>query len=181
MHVETLRLPDVKLVHMPVHGDRRGSFTELVHATRFAEHGLPAAFPQANHSHSRRGALRGLHYQLAVPQGKLVRPLTGSIFDVAVDVRQSSPTFGQWVGETLTAGDGRALWVPEGFAHGFLVLSETADVWYACTACYDPTSEHAVAWNDPEIGIAWPLAGLELSMSPRDAAAGRLADTPAFA
>ena len=172
MIVEETGLPGVLIVRAPVHADPRGFFTEVFHAGRFAEIGLPTSFVQDNHSHSRRHVLRGLHFQLEQPQGKLVRLVTGAIFDVAVDLRRSSPDFGRWTGVTLEAGDGRQLWIPAGFAHGFLVLSDVADVTYKCTTVYHAPSNHAIRWNDPELGIRWPLAdGGQPTRSPADATA----------
>jgi dTDP-4-dehydrorhamnose 3,5-epimerase len=163
----------VLVVAAPVFGDGRGFFTELFHAEKFAALGLPSTFVQDNHSRSARHTLRGLHLQLEPhAQGKLVRPVSGVIFDVAVDVRPLSPSYGRWAGVTLEAGDGRALWVPPGCAHGFLVLSEEADVVYKCTGVYHPGSERALAWDSPAVGITWPLPpGVPPMLSPRDAAA----------
>lgn len=173
MHLTPTALPGVTVVSAPVYGDARGFFTELFHADSFAALGLPTAFVQDNHSRSAQHTLRGLHWQRAPhAQGKLVRPITGTIFDVAVDLRPGSATYGRWTGHTLTAGDGRALYVPPGCAHGFLVLSEMADVMYKCTTPYHPASECAVAWDSALLAIAWPLpAGVTPVLSPRDAAA----------
>lgn len=172
MIAEKTDLRDVLIVRSPVHTDARGFFNEIFHADRFAAIGLPTAFVQDNHSRSARHVLRGLHFQLEQPQGKLVHPVTGTIFDVAVDLRRSSPDFGRWVGVTLQAGDGRQVWIPPGFAHGFLVLSESADVTYKCTTPYHAASNNAIRWNDPEIGIRWPLAaGVEPTLSAADATA----------
>jgi dTDP-4-dehydrorhamnose 3,5-epimerase len=151
-------IPDVVLVEPVVHGDERGFFLETFHAAKFAEAGLDLAFVQHNHSRSRRGTLRGLHYQIRHPQGKLVRAVTGEVFDVAVDLRRSSDTFGRWVGETLSAANKRMLWIPAGFAHGFYVLSEMADFAYACTDLYAPEHERTLRWDDPDVAIDWPLA-----------------------
>ncbi|HEV8448929.1 MAG TPA: dTDP-4-dehydrorhamnose 3,5-epimerase [Gemmatimonadaceae bacterium] len=172
MIVERTELRDVAVVRAPVHADTRGFFTETFHADRFASIGLPTSFAQDNHSRSHRNVLRGLHFQLEQPQGKLVRAVTGRIFDVAVDLRRSSPDFGRWVGVTLEAGDGRQLWIPPGFGHGFLVLSDVADVTYKCTTVYHAPSNRAIRWNDPEIGIRWPLPhGVEPTLSDADAGA----------
>jgi dTDP-4-dehydrorhamnose 3,5-epimerase len=173
-------LPGVLLVESPVHGDSRGSFTEVFHAEKFAAIGLPTTWVQDNHSRSAGGILRGLHYQLEQPQGKLVRAVTGAIYDVAVDVRRSSPHFGKWVGVTLREGDGRQLWIPPGFAHGFFVLSQSADVAYKCTTLYHAGSDRSLAWNDPTIGIEWPLEGATPSLSAKDAAAPLLANAELF-
>jgi dTDP-4-dehydrorhamnose 3,5-epimerase len=173
-------LPEVLLIEAAVCSDPRGFFVELFHAEKFAAFGLPTEFRQSNQSRSSQGTLRGLHYQLHQPQGKLIRPTNGRIFDVAVDVRRSSPCFGRWVGVILEAGDGRALYVPPGFAHGFLVLSETADLWYQCTTCYDAASDRSVAWNDPDIGVAWPSSGQDPLLSAKDAHAPRLSEAEVF-
>jgi len=167
---ERTDLPDVVVVRSPVHGDSRGFFMEVFHEERFAELGLPSHFAQDSHSRSTSGVLRGLHFQLEQPQGKLVRAVSGSIFDVAVDLRRSSPHYGKWVGVTLEAGDGRQLWIPPGFAHGFLVLSDSANVSYKCTTVYHPQSNSGIRWDDPDIGIRWPLADGQLPLlSPKDA------------
>jgi len=167
-------LPGVLVVEGVVHRDARGFFLETFHAQKFREGGIDAAFVQDNHSASQRGTLRGLHAQWRRPQGKLVRVLFGEIFDVAVDARRGSPTFGRWVGVNLSHDNFRQLWVPAGFLHGFCVLSERAEVEYKCTELYDPGGELGVAWNDPDIGIKWPIA--EPALSAKDAAAPRLAD-----
>jgi dTDP-4-dehydrorhamnose 3,5-epimerase len=135
---------------------------------------------QDNHSRSQKGVLRGLHFQNPGPQGKLVRVAQGAVFDVAVDLRRSSPTFGQWVGVELSAANKRMFWVPEGFAHGFLTLEPDTDFLYKCTAPYAPQSEHTLAWNDPAVGIDWPLDGAEPALSAKDAAGLALADVPAL-
>jgi dTDP-4-dehydrorhamnose 3,5-epimerase len=168
------QLPGVLVVEPVVHRDARGFFLETFHAGKFREGGIDAAFVQDNHSASQRGTLRGLHAQWRRPQGKLVRVLFGEIFDVAVDARRGSPNFGRWVGVNLSHDNFRQLWVPAGFLHGFCVLSERAEVEYKCTDLYDPGGELGVAWNDPDIGIEWPIA--EPVLSPKDAAAPRLAD-----
>lgn len=168
-------LPGVLVVEPVVHRDERGFFLETYHAGKYRQGGVGLEFVQDNHSRSVRGTLRGLHAQLARPQGKLVRCVEGEIFDVAVDIRRGSPTFGRWAGATLSAESFHQLWVPPGFAHGFCVTSEVAQVEYKCTALYDPTDELVVAWNDPDLAIAWPLAG-EPRLSARDRAAPRLAD-----
>jgi dTDP-4-dehydrorhamnose 3,5-epimerase len=173
-------LPDVLLVEPKVFGDARGFFLESWNAKSFAEAGIPAAFVQDNHSRSPRGVLRGLHYQIRQPQGKLVRVVSGEVFDVAVDLRRASPTFGRWVGERLSADNKRMLWIPPGFAHGFLVLSESADFLYKTTDYYAPEHERVIAWNDPDLGIRWPLAGTP-TLSARDAAGARLNDAEHFA
>ena len=182
MKVERTRLPDVLVVESPVLRDDRGFFSEVHHAEKLAALGLPTMFAQDNHSRSRAHVIRGMHFQLQQPQGKLVRPITGAIFDVAVDIRRSSRTFGQWAGVTLEAGDGRQLWVPPGFAHGFLVLSDGADVLYKCTTTYHAASDRSLAWNDAAIGIEWPIpAGVSVVLSEKDARAPDLASAELFA
>jgi dTDP-4-dehydrorhamnose 3,5-epimerase len=173
-------IADVLLIEPKVFGDPRGFFLESWNAKAFAEAGIPAAFVQDNHSRSPRGVLRGLHYQIRQPQGKLVRVVAGEVFDVAVDLRRASPTFGRWVGERLSADNKRMLWIPPGFAHGFLVLSESADFLYKTTDYYAPEHERVLAWNDPELGVKWPLAGTP-TLSARDAAGTRLRDAEVFA
>ena len=182
MHVVSTAIPDLLIVESPVFTDARGFFTDVFHATRFADAGLPTTFVQDSHSHNAQHVLRGLHYQLHQPQGKLVRAITGTVFDVAVDLRRESATFGHWVGVTLTAGDGRQLYIPPGFAHGFLTLSASADMGYKMTAPYHPASECALAWTDPTVAIAWPLpAGVAPILSPRDHAAPTLDAAPVYA
>ena len=174
MRIADSPLPGVRIVEPLVHRDERGFFLEVFHAAKFAEQGLDVAFVQDNHSSSRRGALRGLHLQTIEPQGKLVRCVEGEIFDVAVDVRRGSPTFARWFGVSLSASNFRQLWIPPGFAHGFAVLSEVAQVEYKCTSLYRPDADLSIAWNDPEIGVAWPVA--EPLLSAKDARAARLAE-----
>ena len=157
MKITPTDLPEILIVEPDVHRDERGFFLETWHAEKFAAEGLDVTFVQDNHSRSGRGILRGLHAQLARPQGKLVRASLGEIYDVAVDIRHGSPRFGQHVGVVLSADNFRQLWIPEGFAHGFCVMSEFAELQYKCTDVYDPTSEITVAWNDPGIGIQWPV------------------------
>jgi dTDP-4-dehydrorhamnose 3,5-epimerase len=176
VNVERTALPDVVIVRAPVHADDRGFFTEVFHEDKFAAIGLPTSFAQDNHSRSAHHVLRGLHFQLENPQGKLVRAVTGTIFDVAVDIRRSSPTYGKWAGITLEAGDGRQVWIPGGFAHGFFVLSEWADVTYKCTTVYHAASNCGIRWDDPSIGVEWPIpSGIEPIVSPADAAGASLA------
>jgi dTDP-4-dehydrorhamnose 3,5-epimerase len=172
-------IPDVLVVEPKVFGDARGFFLESWNAQAFAEAGIPASFVQDNHSRSPRGVLRGLHYQIRQPQGKLVRVTAGEVFDVAVDLRRASPTFGRWVGERLSAENKRMLWIPPGFGHGFLVLSESADFLYKTTDYYAPEHERVIAWNDPELAIKWPLAGTP-TLSGRDAAGARFRDAEVF-
>jgi dTDP-4-dehydrorhamnose 3,5-epimerase len=164
MQVFDTALRDVKLLRPTRHGDARGWFAEVFNTADFRKSGLPAEFVQDNQSHSSRGVLRGLHYQVEKPQGKLVRVLDGHIWDVAVDLRRDSPDFGRWAGFHLRpkneAGELELLWIPEGFAHGFLVLSDTADVLYKTTQLYHPPGERCIRWDDSSLGIAWPLAEL---------------------
>ncbi len=150
-------LPGVLILEPTVHTDERGSFMETYHLRTYAQHGIAGTFVQDNHSYSRRSTLRGLHYQLRQPQGKLVYAVTGEIFDVAVDIRRGSPTFGRWVGTTLSAHNKRQIYVPHGFAHGFCVLSEEADVIYKCTDFYAPGDEYGILWSDHSIGVEWPI------------------------
>ena len=169
--------PDVKIVEPVVHGDARGFFAETWNARDYAAAGIAAGFVQDNHSRSARGVLRGLHYQLVQPQGKLVRIAAGRAFDVAVDIRRSSARFGQWVGVELSAANHRQLWVPAGFAHGFLALEDGTELLYKCTDYYAPEHERSILWSDPALGIAWPLEGIGTpAVSARDAAASPLAD-----
>jgi dTDP-4-dehydrorhamnose 3,5-epimerase len=174
MKVSETSLPGVLLVEPVVHGDERGFFLETYHRQRYGAAGIDLEFVQDNHSRSRRGTLRGLHAQVEREQGKLLRCVEGEIFDVAVDARRGSPRFGQWVGEVLSAANFRQLWIPPGFLHGFCVLSETAQVEYKCTDLYVPSDEISVAWDDPEIGIDWPIE--DPLLSERDRAAGTLAE-----
>jgi dTDP-4-dehydrorhamnose 3,5-epimerase len=169
-------IPGVLLVEPRVFGDARGFFLETYHADRYAAAGVPGPFVQDNVSRSRRGVLRGLHFQHPHGQGKLVQVLEGEVFDVAVDVRVGSPTFGEWVGERLSADTRRQLYIPPGFAHGFLVTSEDALFVYKCTDVYHPESERSLRWDDPALGIEWPLGDVELSA--KDRAAPTLAELP---
>lgn len=162
-------LPGVIIIEPDVHRDERGFFLESYHAEKYREGGVDGVFVQDNHSRSVRGILRGLHMQLRRAQGKLVRVVDGEVYDVAVDVRQGSPTFGRWIGVTLSAENCRQVYIPEGFAHGFVVTSDAAEFEYKCTNFYDPGSELSIAWNDPEIGIEWPIASPTLSVKDRDA------------
>ena len=181
MKISDTALPGVKLIEPKVFGDDRGFFLESWNARAFADAGLDLTFVQDNHSRSARHVLRGLHYQIADPQGKLVRVTVGSVFDVAVDIRRSSPSFGKWVGYELSAENKRMLYVPPGFAHGFVVLSDTADFLYKCTTFYAPANERSIAWNDPAIGIDWPIGDATPLLSGKDSAAGLLADSEVFA
>jgi len=159
-------LPGVLLLEPKVFGDVRGFFMETWQAARYGAAGMPERFVQDNHSRSRRGVLRGLHYQLTQPQGKLVWVTRGAVFDVAVDIRRGSPSFGRWYGCVLDDVDHRQLYIPPGFAHGFCVVSDEADFFYKCTDYYHPQSEQGIAWDDPDIGIDWPLR--EVSLSGKD-------------
>ncbi|MDP1536722.1 MAG: dTDP-4-dehydrorhamnose 3,5-epimerase [Burkholderiales bacterium] len=180
MNIVKTELPDVLIIEPKVFGDERGFFFESFNAKTFATlTGLKPTFVQDNHSRSARNVLRGLHYQIRQPQGKLVRVAVGEVFDVAVDVRKSSPTFGQWTGALLSAENKRMLWVPEGYAHGFLVLSESADFLYKTTDYYAPEHERCVAWDDPDIGIQWPLTA-EPIQAAKDRAGKRLQDAEVF-
>jgi len=182
MNFVPTRLRDVVLIEPSVFADTRGLFMETWEAAKFAAAGIEGRFVQDNHSESRQWVLRGLHYQVRKPQGKLVRVTRGEVFDVAVDMRRSSPTFGEWVGQHLSAENRRMLWIPPGYAHGFLVLSEHAEFLYKCTDYYDPGGERAVGWNDPAIGIEWPLPpGVEPIMSEKDRVAPGLALAERFA
>lgn len=174
LKITPTELPEVLLIEPDVHRDERGFFLETWHAEKYATAGLEANFVQDNHSRSSRGTLRGLHAQLNKPQGKLVRASVGEIYDVAVDIRQGSPTFGKHVGVLLSAENFRQLWVPEGYAHGFCVVSEAAELQYKCTDVYDPTGDIIIRWDDPAIGIEWPIE--EPLLSERDSKARVLAE-----
>ena len=177
MKVTATVIPDVKLIEPDVYGDARGFFLESWNRRAFREHGLDLDFVQDNHSRSSRGILRGLHYQVKHPQGKLVRVTSGRVFDVAVDLRETSPTFGGWVGEELSADNHRMLWVPPGFAHGFYVLSDSADFLYKATDYYMPEHERAIRWDDADLAIDWPLAGGEAPLlADKDRRAKRFRD-----
>jgi dTDP-4-dehydrorhamnose 3,5-epimerase len=181
LQVIATEIPDVKLIEPRVHRDDRGFFMESWNAKAFAAAGLEAGFVQDNHSRSARGVLRGLHYQLTRPQAKLMRVTAGAVFDVAVDLRRSSPTFGRWVGAELSATNRRMLWIPAGFAHGFLALEDGSDLLYKCSDFYVPEDERALAHDDPALAIAWPALDGPRVLSPRDAAAPRLADVDCYA
>lgn len=182
MKVTQTALPEVLILEPKVFGDARGFFMESFNADTFREAtGLDVAFVQDNHSRSSRGVLRGLHYQLQQAQGKLVRVVRGAVFDVAVDMRKSSPDFGKWVGVELSEANNRQLWVPAGFAHGFVVLSESADFLYKTTDYYAPAHERCLKWDDPTVGVIWPLQGLEPSLSAKDQKGLPLAECDAFA
>jgi dTDP-4-dehydrorhamnose 3,5-epimerase len=181
MQVTSLAIPDVFLIEPTVFGDSRGFFYESFNQRLFDEAtGNSQQFVQDNHSRSAKGVLRGLHYQIRQPQGKLVRVVRGAVFDVAVDVRRSSPTFGRWVGEELSEENRRQLWVPPGFAHGFVVLSDTAEFLYKTTDYYAPAHERCIAWNDPDLAIDWRLEGLQPLLSAKDAKGAKLAQAELF-
>jgi len=173
--VSATALPEVKLIEPKVFGDARGFFYESWNAREFAAAGIDANFVQDNHSRSGKGVLRGLHYQLKSPQGKLVRVIAGSVFDVAVDIRRGSPNFGKWAGIELSAENRRMLWVPPGFAHGFLVLSESCEFLYKATDYYAPQFERAILWSDTALAIAWPVVAAPI-LSDKDASAPHLQD-----
>ena len=180
MKVVSTRIPDVLILEPKVFGDARGFFYESFNQQAFAQAtGLDVAFVQDNHSRSAQGVLRGLHYQIQHPQGKLVRCARGAVLDVAVDIRRRSATFGQWVGVELSEENNRQLWIPPGFAHGFMVLTASADFLYKTTDYYAPAFERCIAWNDPAIGIAWP-AGITPQLSAKDATGRLLADAEVF-
>lgn len=170
MRATPTAIPDVLVIEPKVFGDERGFFYESYNEKAFYEAtGLDVRFVQDNHSKSARNVLRGLHYQVQQPQGKLVRVVQGEVFDVAVDIRKDSKTYGQWVGQVISADNNKQLWIPPGLAHGFVVLSETAEFLYKTTDYYAPAHEHCIAWNDPDLAIAWPIDGMP-SLSAKDAA-----------
>ncbi|MFC3652370.1 dTDP-4-dehydrorhamnose 3,5-epimerase [Dyella humi] len=177
MKAITTSLPGVLVVEPQVFEDPRGFFYESYHEAKYAKLGIYASFVQTNVSRSSKGVLRGLHYQWPNPQGKLVSVLEGEVYDVAVDIRLGSPTFGQWTSAMLTADNRRHMWIPAGFAHGFCVLSEQATFTYQCTTLYDPTADASICWNDAAIGVDWPVG--EPLISSKDAKAPLLADVPA--
>lgn len=179
MEIQPTSIPDLLIIEPVVHGDTRGFFLETYHRRKFANAGITAEFVQDNLSRSKRGTLRGLHYQIRQPQGKLVSVLAGEVFDVAVDLRRSSPTFGQWFGTELTADSHRCLYIPPGCAHGFCVLSESADFFYKCTDFYAPEHERTLLWNDPALAIDWPLEG-EPVLSAKDRKGRPLSDAECY-
>ena len=176
MKINTTALPGVLIIEPKVFGDSRGFFLESYHEQKFKEAGITLPFVQDNHSRSEKGVLRGLHYQLTFPQGKLIRVTRGEVFDVAVDIRHGSPTFGKWFSTVLSEENHRQVYVPPGFAHGFCVLSETADFLYKCTDFYHPEDEAGILWNDPDLGIHWPIA--TPTLSEKDKANPGLKDIP---
>jgi dTDP-4-dehydrorhamnose 3,5-epimerase len=179
MNVVRTAIPEVRILEPKVFGDARGFFLESWNARAFAIAGIRADFVQDNHSRSTRNVLRGLHYQVLQPQGKLVRVVLGEVYDVAVDLRRSSPTFGRWIGERLSAENKRMAWIPAGFAHGYLVLSDFAEVLYKATGYYAPEHERSIAWNDPDLAIDWPLTGAPM-LSAKDAAGARFRDAEVY-
>jgi dTDP-4-dehydrorhamnose 3,5-epimerase len=182
MQITPTAIPEVVLIEPKVFRDDRGYFLETFQANKYKAAGITQPMVQDNHSGSRQGVLRGLHYQIHKPQGKLVSVLIGEVFDVVVDLRRSSPTFGRWVGVTLSAASHQQLWVPPGFAHGFFVLSDWAEINYKVTDFYDPGSERTLLWNDAEIGIHWPLRdGQNPLLSPKDAQGLPLSQAELFA
>ena len=181
MQITDTNLDAVKVVVPNVFGDERGFFMESWNRQTFEDNGLSSSFVQDNHSRSSQGVLRGMHYQVKHPQGKLVRVTRGEVFDVAVDMRRSSPQFGQWAGVLLSESNKKQLWVPEGFAHGFYVVSDTADFQYKCTDYYHPEFERSLKWDDPEVGIEWPIADAsEPLLAPKDSAGLALSQCDAF-
>jgi dTDP-4-dehydrorhamnose 3,5-epimerase len=182
MKIIDTAIAEVKIIEPAVFGDARGFFMESWHSQKFAEQGLDLSFVQDNHSRSQQGILRGLHYQIKHTQGKLVRVTAGCVYDVAVDIRRSSPTFGQHIGVELSAENHRMLWVPPYFAHGFYVMSEQADFQYKCTDFYDPDSERCIVWDDPDLNIAWPLVDNSTpQLSAKDQAGQAFSNATVFA
>lgn len=180
MKLQPTHIPEVIVIEPRVFGDERGFFLESWHAARFAEAGLDLGFVQDNHSRSARGVLRGIHYQVNNPQGKLVRVVAGRVFDVAVDLRRSSSTFGKWVGVELSADNKQMLWVPPGFGHGFLTLEEGTEFLYKCTDFYAPDDEQCIRWDDPAIGIEWPVGDMTPALSGKDQAGRTLSNAQVY-
>ncbi len=180
MRLRPTDIPDVLVIELAVHEDARGFFIETWHYEKFRAAGLDRTFVQDNHTGSVQNTLRGLHYQLGRPQGKLVRVVAGEIFDVAVDLRRSSPTFGRWAGVTISAGNRCQLWVPEGFAHGYYVVSERAEVLYKCTDVYVPEEERTLRWDDPDVAVVWPVGVEPPLVSAKDAQGLTLRTAPTF-
>ncbi len=181
MKVIETTLAGVLIIEPKVFGDERGFFMESWNAETFRAAGLDLSFVQDNHSKSARGVLRGMHYQKPDPQGKLMRVTAGAVYDAVVDMRRSSPTFGQWFGVELSADNKRMLWVPEGFAHGFLSLADGTEFLYKCTSFYRPAQEHSLLWNDPAVGIEWPLGDIVPQLAPKDRDGKPLAEAETFA
>ena len=180
MKITSATIPDVLIFEPTIHQDSRGYFMETFRQSFFDKYGLKTSFVQDNQSLSKKGTLRGLHYQLRYPQGKLARVLKGEIFDVAVDLRKRSAYFGRWVSEILSAENRKQLWIPPGFAHGFLVLSETAEMSYKCTDYFHPEDDHSLLWSDPDIAIGWPHIDQEILVSEKDCAGKLLSDAAVF-
>ena len=180
MKISPTKISEVLVLEPDVYADERGYFMETFRSSYLTKHGVELNFVQDNQSQSRIGTLRGLHYQLEFPQGKLVRVISGTVFDVAVDIRKSSSTFGKWVGETLSAENKKQLWIPPGFAHGFLVVSKSAELFYKCTEYYHPEDDHSLLWNDPAVGIEWPLQNREPILSEKDRIAQCLSQIPVY-
>ena len=180
MKITSTAIPEVLLLEPVVHRDDRGYFMETFRKSFFDDFGVHMDFVQDNQSMSKKGTLRGLHYQLEHPQGKLARALSGQIFDVAVDLRKASPSFGHWVGEVLSAENRKQLWIPPGFAHGFLVLSDTAELSYKCTNYFQPEDDHSLLWSDPEVNIKWPGINEEITLSEKDQAGKLLSEASVF-
>ena len=180
MKITSTAIPEVLLLEPVVHRDDRGYFMETFRKSFFDDFGVHMDFVQDNQSMSKKGTLRGLHYQLEHPQGKLARALSGQIFDVAVDLRKASPSFGHWVGEVLSAENRKQLWIPPGFAHGFLVLSDTAELSYKCTDYFYPEDDHSLLWRDPEVHIKWPEIDGKITLSEKDRSGKMLAEAPVF-
>lgn len=180
MNIIPCDIPGPMIIEPRVFGDERGFFMESWNADTFREAGLDLKFVQDNHSRSQKGVLRGMHFQNPAPQGKLVRVVNGAVFDAVVDMRRDSDHFGKWTGVTLSAQNKRMFWVPEGFAHGFLTLEADTDFLYKCTSSYAPANEYSLRWDDPDVGIEWPLEGIDPALSDKDANGLSLADCPAF-
>ncbi len=180
MQISRAPIPDILIFEPKVHGDNRGYFMETWRQSWFDEKGIDLKFVQDNQSKSARGTLRGLHYQLQHPQGKLARVVAGEVFDVAVDLRRGSASFGQWYGIILSGDNKKQLWIPPGFAHGFYVMSETAELLYKCTDSYHPEDEHSLLWNDKNIGIDWPLLNAEPLLSDKDRNGKSLLEAPTY-
>ena len=181
MEIIECEIEGPRIIEPQVFGDERGFFMESWNAEKFAVAGLDIAFVQDNHSRSQKGVLRGMHFQNPGPQGKLVRVVSGAVFDVAVDLRRSSSTYGKWIGVELSARNKRMFWVPQGFAHGFLTLEDGTDFLYKCNAPYSPANEHSLAWDDPEVGIDWPTDGLDVQLSAKDREGRPLSEVVTFA
>lgn len=180
MKISPSKISEVLVLEPEVYADERGYFMETFRSSYLTKHGVELNFVQDNQSQSRIGTLRGLHYQLEFPQGKLVRVISGTVFDVAVDIRKNSSTFGKWIGETLSAENKKQLWIPPGFAHGFLVLSKSAELFYKCTEYYHAEDDYSLLWNDPAVGIEWPIQNREPILSEKDRIAQCLSQIPVY-